>query len=189
MEKKNRKRQNHHVVIMASGTFLVSLLVFSASEIIFDSVAFILGVMLLIFIIITGIFFDVIGVAVTAASEASLHPKAAKKIFGAKEAVSLKRNAPKVSAFCNDVVGDISGTLSGAIGAILAIQLLTNYPSLSKISLGAIIAGIIAALTVGGKAAMKNYAMVNSVKIVFNTGVIIAFIKKLVIPEFLKRKR
>ncbi|NLC38001.1 MAG: hypothetical protein GX779_01885, partial [Clostridia bacterium] len=78
---------------------------------------------LLIIIILIGIFFDIIGTAVTKASEKFLHAKAARRIFGAKTAIKLVRNAARVANFCNDVVGDISGTLSGAIGAAIVLNL------------------------------------------------------------------
>ena len=60
-----------------------------------------------------GIVFDIIGVAVTAADERPFHSMAAHKTPGAREALGLIRRANKVSSFCNDVVGDICGIISG----------------------------------------------------------------------------
>ena len=48
------------------------------------------------------------------------------KYPGAKEAVLLAKNADKVASFCNDVLGDISGTFSGAIGAAIVVRLIYN---------------------------------------------------------------
>lgn len=167
----NRKR--HPIItslIMAGGTFLVSILIFIASELFLRSVAFLLGMIILLSIIGIGIFFDIIGVAVAAAQESALHPKAAKKIAGAREAVYLKKNADKVASFCNDVVGDICGTLSGAVGAALIFQLIMIYPSLNKLLLGALMTGLVASLTVGGKSLAKGFAIYNSNEIVFWVG-------------------
>ena len=46
------------------------------------------------------------------------HAMSSKKIKGAKKAVSFKKNADKVSSFCNDVIGDICGIISGSAGEI-----------------------------------------------------------------------
>ncbi|WDC83794.1 hypothetical protein PL321_14940 [Caloramator sp. mosi_1] len=80
----------------------------------------------LISIIFVGIIFDIIGVAVTAAEEAPFHSLASRKVKGAKTAVKLIRNADKVSNFCNDVIGDICGVVSGAAGAIIISKLISK---------------------------------------------------------------
>ncbi|MFZ5943403.1 MAG: hypothetical protein ACOYVD_04795 [Bacillota bacterium] len=172
----NKKR--HPVrssLVIALGTFIVSIIIFIASELLLQSVAFLLGMVLLVIIILFGILFDIIGVAAAAADESALNAKAAKKIPGAREGVYLLQNADKVTSFCNDVVGDISGTLSGGIGAALIFQLLLTYPSLNKLLLSSVMAGLVAALTVGGKALAKGFALDNSNDIIFWVG---KFIKK-----------
>ena len=73
--------------------------------------------------ILLGILFDIIGVAVTAADERPFHSMAAHKIPGAREALRLIRRANKVSSFCNDVVGDICGIVSGSTAAVIVVQL------------------------------------------------------------------
>ena len=80
-------------------------------------------------IILVGILFDIIGTAVAAAEESALNAKAAKKVPGAREGVYLIKNADKVANFCNDVIGDICGTVSGAIGAALVFQVLASHPT------------------------------------------------------------
>lgn len=161
---------------IAFGTFIVSILIFIASELLLQSVAFLLGVVLLVLIITIGILFDIIGVAAAAAEEAPLNAKAATKIPGAREAVYLVKNADKVSSFCNDVIGDISGTLSGGIGAALVFQLATSNPTANKLVMSSLMAGIVAALTVGGKAFAKSFAIHNSNDIIFSVG---KFLKKM----------
>lgn len=73
------------------------------------------AILILILVIATGIFFDIVGVAVTVANEEEFHAKATKKIKGSKDSIKLIRNAPKVANICADVIGDICGVLSGAI--------------------------------------------------------------------------
>lgn len=124
------------------------------------------SLILLILIIFAGILFDVIGTAVTAAKETPFHAKAAKKIYGAKKSIFLVRNADLVASFCNDVIGDISGIVSGIIGTVIVINLVQGSPRYEEIFLSILLAGIISALTVGGKAYGKSLAIRSSTVIV-----------------------
>ena len=82
---------------------------------------------ILVVIILTGILFDIIGVAVTAADEKPFHSMSSRKLLGAKTSVALIRNASKLSNFCNDVIGDICGIISGAaLGKHYAISECNN---------------------------------------------------------------
>jgi len=137
---------------------------------------------ILIFIILIGIMFDAIGTAVTSANEMPFHAMAAKKVPGAGIAVKLIRNADKVSNFCNDVIGDICGIVSGSAGAIIT-QKFIKFNALSKDSsiiafLPAIVGALIAAFTIGGKALGKNYAIKNSKDIIFKVAKFIQIFKK-----------
>jgi hypothetical protein len=78
---------------------------------------------LLFFIILVGIVFDIVGIAATAAQEAPFHARASRRLLGAKKSIWIVRNADKVASFCNDVVGDICGTVSGAVGASIVFSL------------------------------------------------------------------
>src|SRR5699024_11313379 len=74
------------------------------------------------FIVLIGIVFDMLGIASTAAKEAPLHAMAAEKVKGAKEAVNIYKNADKFASFCNDVIGDISGIISGSALTIVILD-------------------------------------------------------------------
>lgn len=124
--------------------------------------------------ILLGIVFDVIGVAVTAAEEKPLNSMAARKVGGAKEALTLVRAADKVSSFCNDVVGDICGVISGSTGAIIATRLYESL-DLPNVIISLLISGIVSALTVGGKAVGKSFAMNYSTVIVHFAGRVVHF--------------
>ena len=118
-----------------------------------------------------------IGVAVTSSNEEPLHAMSSKKIKGAKKAVSFKKNADKVSSFCNDVIGDICGIISGSAGVTVAIGL-SNRFNLNLFLTSLIVTALIAAFTIGGKAFCKKIALLNSHKIVYMTAKIISKLEK-----------
>jgi len=120
---------------------------------------------LLLTVIAIGIIFDMIGVSVLTCNESNLHAKAAKKVKGAKEAISLLKNSTQVSSFCNDVIGDICGIISGSLGAVLTINIVEHF-NLSSIITTIIITAIISSLTVGCKAISKEIATRNSEMVV-----------------------
>lgn len=101
-----------------------------------------------------------VGVAVTAADEKPFHAMAAKKVPGAGKAIWLLRNADKVASFCNDVVGDICGIISGAASAVIAGQIIAEIAQTGRGNVVQLaMSGLVAGMTVGGKAAGKSIAM------------------------------
>lgn len=151
------------IVVLA---FIISIVFTFVSETSIPNVNLVIGVLLTLIFILIGVLFDMIGVAVATADETVFHSMASKKVKGSKMAIRLKRNADKVSSFCNDVIGDICGIISGSTGAVISLKIseMTNWNSL-LITL--IIMGLISSLTIGGKAMEKNIAMSKSNKILF----------------------
>ncbi len=133
---------------------------------------------ILVLIIFLGVIFDIIGTAVTAANETPFHAMAAKKIKEAKIAVKMIRNASKVSNICNDVVGDVCGIISGAIGVVLVAKILQLYPNGTEILIASGISAMIAGATVGGKAVGKKFAITNSNNILYAVAKVVYFIKR-----------
>ncbi len=158
----SKTRWVHRACILAFGLSVFFSLI---SELLLKKVNVVVSLVVLLIIIAIGIIFDIIGIAVTSANEAPFHAMAADKIPGGKEAVKLIRNADIVSNFCNDVVGDICGIISGAAGA--AIILKVAYGN-NDIILSILLTGIISTLTIGGKAIGKGIAINNSKKVVYN---------------------
>ena len=111
--------------------------------------------------ILLGILFDIIGVAVTAADERPFHSMAAHKIPGAREALRLIRRANKVSSFCNDVVGDICGIVSGSTAAVIVVQL-QDALSFHSVVVSLTITALVSGMTIGGKALGKTLAIEKS---------------------------
>ena len=168
--KKSRNRIKHWIIAITLWTFFLAVALSLISEAILLKANILISLIILTIIMLIGIFFDVIGVAVTAAPEAPFHAMSAGKVKGAKQGTKLLKNADRVSNFCNDVVGDICGIISGAVGAAIVFRLLISNPDLEKAFLSAAIAGFISSVTVGGKAIGKNIALKKSKDIVLKTG-------------------
>ena len=157
--------------------FFVTVLVSGVISLLSDQIMSVSGIavafLILLAIILVGIIFDIIGVAVTSADEKPFHSMAARKVPGAQDAIKLMRHAERVSSICNDVIGDICGVVSGSASATIAAQVLAKFdfswPQLVTLLLSALVAG----LTVGGKAIGKTVAINSCTKIVHGVGRIV----------------
>lgn len=177
-KKTSNKSENYKWIIgITLWTFLISGLISFVSNSLLSNVGIFIAFVILIIIIIIGILFDIIGVSVTAADEVPFHSMASRKVKGARYAVFLIRNADKVSNFCNDVIGDICGVVSGATGAVIISKIILSANINNKAILSFIISAVIASLTVGGKALGKNYAISQSNNIVYKVAWLIETLK------------
>ncbi len=167
-------------------TFVLAIIFSLISENLVNKLELGLAFITLIAIILIGIVFDTIGIAVTRADEKPFHSMAAKKIEEAQMAISLVRNAGEVSNFCNDVVGDISGIISGAVGASIILKLTNTHGFEDVALLNTLIASFTAALTVGGKSIGKSYAMIHYESILMKFAKMIDMIEKVFNIEFFK---
>ena len=134
------------------------------------------ALILLVFVIFLGIFFDIVALAVTVADESHFHAKATKRITGAKTSIKLIKNASKVANICADVIGDICGVISGAISTMIAFKLVETAGMSDNVQF--LISAFVASLTVSGKAFGKEIAKRNSTKIVHVAGIIMSKIMK-----------
>ncbi len=173
-----------HALFLAFITLIISFMLSLASEVSFRIVPVIVGIFLLLLVILTGILFDMIGMTSVTANERILHAKASQKVPGGKEAVELVKNSAKVASFCNDVIGDICGTLSGALGATIVLKILVNNPNINGVILGVAVTSMIASLTVGGKAYAKGLAVRKGTPIIFFIGKIINRLRRYVLFRF-----
>ena len=108
-----------------------------------------------------------IGISITVADIKTFNSMATKRVKGAKLAVKLIKNAEKMSSFCNDVIGDICGILSGSTGAAIALGI-SEQLNFNTLITSLIVTALIAALTIGGKAIGKSIAMNKSNEILYN---------------------
>ena len=164
MKEKQKKERNNWVLIVFIATFILSLILSFISNTAIANMNIIAGIFVLVIVILIGIIFDLIGVAVTVGNEDDFHAQASKKIKGAKTSIKLIKNSAKVSNFCADVIGDICGVLSGAISGMIAFKL-TEYYGMSS-NLQFIFSALVSSITVGGKALTKEIAKNNSTKII-----------------------
>ena len=158
-------------------TFVISFIFSAFSEIIIPNVNLIIGIILLIVFILLGILFDMIGVAVTASDIVPFNSMNSRKIRGADIAVMFKKNADKVSSFCNDVVGDICGIVSGSAGSIIAISVSNNF-NFDKFYVMLIVTSVVASLTIGGKALGKSFAINKSNTILYKFALFVSYFYK-----------
>ena len=140
-----------------------------ASESMLSGAGVAAALLMLVVFIGLGILFDIIGVAVTAADEKPFHSMASHKEPGAREALRLIRGADKVSSFCNDVVGDICGIVSGATGAVIVTQV-QRALDLKSVLISVGVTALISGMTIGGKALGKTVAIKKSTQVVYWAG-------------------
>ncbi len=162
------------LAITLSSLFLSAVMSLGSSMII-SRVTPAFSVLIILLIIIVNIIFDVVGTSVTAAEEAPFHAMAARKLYAAKEAIRLVRNAEKVSNFCNDVIGDICSVISGTASAYVVYSLFSKAGSGVEGFMAIFIPAAVAGLTVGGKALGKAFAINNSNYIIYKTACLIKF--------------
>jgi CBS domain containing-hemolysin-like protein len=162
-------------------TFVLAAIFSVASNLVLNGVAWGTGLFVVLIIVCIGIFFDMLGIASTAADETPFHAMAAKKVYGAKYSIKIVRNADRFASFCNDVIGDISGIISGTASAIVIIQLAVSFQieggSAKEYIVSVILTSIIASLTVGGKALGKTFAITYSKDIIFRVGTVLQFVE------------
>ena len=185
-QKKERNKTIRWVVSIFISTILISGTISLVSEELMASSGMAVAFVILLAIILIGILFDVIGVAVTSADEKPFHSMAARKVPGAREAINLLRNAERVSSICNDVVGDICGVVSGSASATIAAQILTNFEFTWPRVVSLVMSALVAGLTVGGKAVGKTFAINSSTDIVHSVGKALNLMNR--IPNLFKKK-
>ena len=173
LSRKQKRKTALWVSFIFIVTIIVSALISLISEEVLAGSGMISAFIILFAIVLIGILFDVVGVAVTSADEAPFHAMAARKVNGAKEAIRLLRRADKVSSICNDVIGDICGVVSGSAAASIAIQLLNTFEFSWEKIISLIMSAMVAGITVGGKAIGKGFAVNSSTAIVHFVGKII----------------
>ena len=82
-----------------------------------------------------------------------------------KIGVKLLKNTDKVSSVCCDVVGDVCGIVSGTSGVVI-VSLIIKLTDINELLVSLLVTGLISALTIGGKALGKGFAINKSKEIV-----------------------
>jgi hypothetical protein len=160
-EKDSEKGRRRWVLFITIFAFFLSVFMSLFSDMLMKNSTILIAFIILIAIIVIGILFDMLGVAVTVADERPFNSMASSKIKGAKSSLMLIKNAGRVSNVFNDVVGDTCGIISGA-----------GWMDTAVISV--VLSGMVASATIGGKALGKEVAMAKSKEIVTFTGKIVS---------------
>ena len=145
--------------------FIISFVFSLSSEMIMPKVNIIISIIILVLFIIIGIVFDMIGVAVTTCDIKPFNSMNSKKISHASTAIKLIKNSAQVSSFCNDVIGDICGIISGSAGVIISSGISSAFNTNLLIT-NLVTTSLIASLTIGGKSLGKTTALKNNTKII-----------------------
>ena len=172
-KKEEKRRTRNWVLTIFFATIAISAAISLASDFVMGKSSMIVAFLILLMIVFIGIIFDIVGMAVATADEKPFHAMAARKVTGARECITLLRNAERVSSICNDVVGDICGVVSGSASATLAAQVLQNFELSFDSIVPLALSSLVAALTVGGKAIGKGIAVINCTDIVYHAGQVI----------------
>ncbi|WP_128896714.1 hypothetical protein [Longirhabdus pacifica] len=177
--------------ILISGITFVLAAIFSVSSTaILSDVEWFLGMVVVLILILIGIFFDMIGLASAAAKETPFHAMAAEKVKGSKQGIQIIRNADRFSSISNDVIGDVTGVISGAAVILVVGKLMEDYNSLNYTILSVSFTSLVSALTVGGKAIGKSFAIHYAETIVLFIGKIFYLLEhKLHITVFKNKKK
>ena len=175
--KKERNRTIRWVVTIFFVTILISGTISFVSTEIMEGSSLPVAFTILFAIVLLGIVFDIIGVAVTSADEKPFHSMASRKVSGSLEAIKLLRSAERVSSICNDVVGDICGVVSGAAAATIAASVLKNFDASRQDIVSLAMSSLVAGLTVGGKAIGKSIAIKSCTSIVSTVGRVLYFFR------------
>lgn len=185
--KKVKIQMNAWIYKITLATFLITIVISSITDILMGQTGLIAAVFVVLIIILIGVFFDTVGIAVAAGEPRPFHAMAASKVPSAKYSLLLLKHASKVSNFLNDVIGDIAGIISGAASALIVIKIIALDIGIdSKTIVSILISSMVACLTVGGKALGKEVAMSYSKEIVNLAGRMMCFVNEKTFFKFIK---
>ena len=154
------------IIKIVSLAFFLSLGFSFMTDSVVPNVPIFLSAVILILFILLGIIFDMIGISATVAENKVFHSMASRKIKGSKTALQLIKNNSKVSSFCNDVVGDVCGIISGSAAVTIAMSISRAF-NINLVIVSLILTSLIASITIGGKAIGKSYAINKSNAILY----------------------
>ena len=179
-----------YIFFVGIGSFFLAVIFTFLSETITSKVnSIILSTIFLIIIIFINALADLLGTSVTAASHTPFNAKSSKKVKGAPQGLKLIRNADKVANIANDVVGDITTTVGGALGISIVIQIMNLGPGISQFWLNVLITALIASLIVSIKAIGKKIALSYPDDVIFVAGKLLAGIEDITGRNSFQKRR
>ncbi|MCY0888963.1 MAG: hypothetical protein OWQ59_10980 [Alicyclobacillaceae bacterium] len=160
MRNKAKRTPIRFALVIAAITLPMSA-VFDTSTIALNRATWYVGLVSVLCIVMVGVAFDMLGLAAAAARETPFHAMASKRVYGAKKAIRIVRNAEKVASVCSDVIGDIAGVLSGAGALAVSVQLVKSIElhGWYREAIAIVLTAFITSITVGSKAIGKTVAI------------------------------
>ena len=165
------------VFIVTILAFIISIVMTLFSTLVLENVGLLIAILITFLFILLGIVFDIIGVAVTSGDEVAFHSMSSRKVKGGKIGVKLMKNTSKVSSVCCDVIGDVCGIVSGTSGVVI-VSLIIKLTDFNELLISLLVTGLISALTIGGKALGKGFAVSKSKEIVTIVSRMLSFFQK-----------
>ncbi len=177
-KKKPKKKRNIWWIKAIVISLVLSAFFSYISNLVENADQLVVVIVLLAFLVLTGILFDAIGVAVTSCDVTPIISMASRKVYGAKTALNLVKNSDTVSSVCNDIIGDIFSIISGACAAALVVKITVSLQETWQIVVSIAVSALVSAMTIGGKAFMKKIAIENSKDFVMFVARILAIFSK-----------
>lgn len=172
-----KNKEINWIFTITNLAFFITIVFSLGAQVLLEGVNIFVGTIIILLFIFIGVVFDIIGVAVQSSDTVPFHAMASKKVKSAKTAKKMLNNSAKVSTFCNDVIGDICNIISGSavtvVAASIALKLNMNetIPTL-------LVTSVVAALTIGGKALGKGFAVSKSEYIINQATKVMHFFSK-----------
>ncbi len=183
------KKQLKWILTITILAFVLTIIISTITDISIGNANIIIVVLVVLIIVFLGIIFDTVGIAVAAGKKESFHAMNAQKVKHAKYSLFLLDNASKTCSILNDVIGDISGIISGTGVMVIVLKILEyDISFLNKTIISVLVSAVLASLTIGGKAIGKEIAMLKSKEIVNISGKVLYFINEKMKIRFIKFK-
>jgi len=181
---------SRYIILAGIGSFISAVMFTLLSETFASKLNnLVLSIIFLIIIILINIMADLVGTAVTAASDTSFNAKAAKRVEGALQGLQLIRNADKVANIANDIIGDITTTVSGALGISIVVQIIRAGLQLEQFWLNVLLTALISVLIVTGKAIGKKISLSHPDEVIFIVGKMLAKVENVTGYSLFQKRR
>ncbi len=178
---KNKKKKKYAWLYWGLSVLFLSFaltVIFSfITEVAVKDSAALICILVLLILLFLNILCDVLANAIISCKPQAFHAMASNKIKGAKRAVTFCNNAEKLGSIFADVIGDICGIVSGAAGTALVVQFAVQGAT-EQLIVSILVSAVIGALTVGGKAIFKHFAILYNKQIVFGFAKFTTFFKR-----------
>lgn len=178
MKKKKLSKSVKWALQVTILSFVLTIILTLAADKSLSGTRLLAALAVLAFFVVLNVAFDMLGMAIATASDKPFHSMATQRVPGASESLKFIRSADKAASFCSDVVGDVCGIVSGACSAAIVVLAVRDGNADSTLA-ALIVSGLLAGVTVGGKALGKPAAMKYNTEIVLFVGKLIYTYKSL----------